>query len=132
MEQAGDEEISQALDNLTNQLKSMMKNVLGKYPQLEKRGIGAEAFLDKWIDEAKTMKLKQGGEKGKLIAKDIINLLTVQRTAGYRYKDVERIGNVFYSLSNGLNEKYNERHKSSIIKLIDGLTQELKDAMMLK
>jgi hypothetical protein len=132
MEQEGDNEISQALDNLNNQLKSMMKNVLGKYPQLERRGIGAEAFLDQWINEAKSMKLKQGGEKGELIAKDLINLLTVQKTAGYQYNKIKKIDDVFYRLSNGLNENYNERNKASIIKLIDGLTQELKSAMMLK
>ena len=131
-EQAGDNEISQALDNLNNQLKSMMKNVLGKYPQLERRGIGAEAFLDQWINEAKSMKLKPDGEKGELIAKDIINLLTVQKTAGYQYNKIKRIDDVFYSLSKGLNENYKERNKTSIIKLIDGLTQELKSAMMLK
>ena len=50
-------EISQALDGLSSQFVSMMKNVVGKYPTLSNKATESKTSLDNYINKARSGKM---------------------------------------------------------------------------
>ena len=135
-EQAGDNEISQALDGLSSQLVSMMKNIVGKYPNLNGKATEAKTSLDIYINKAKKMQLESDDESAKSAFGQTYKLLTLGGKGGYQpYEELKQGFTALDALerqSGYLNQSYNIGSKPKIIDLINKVASNLRNLAILK
>jgi hypothetical protein len=134
MEQAGDAEISQALDGLKTVLTTMMDYIVQKYPNLSKNATDAKTYLDSYIELAKKMQLQANDQTAKTAFVKMYKILTLGGKGGYQpFESLRRIFKDLHKLdteSGYLNQSYDVNQKQNIIKLIEGISEDLKRLRM--
>ena len=130
MEQTGDPEISKALDELKIVLSGMMDNIVGKNPNSSERAAIAKTSLETYLNKAKNMQLETEDVAAKTAFAQTYKLLTLAGKGGY--KPYENLRKMFTDLrtlqtrTGYLNQSYDSRQKPDIIKLISGVSNDLK------
>ena len=130
MEQTEDPEISKALDELKIVLSGMMDNIVGKNPNSSERAAIAKTSLETYLNKAKNMQLETEDVAAKTAFAQTYKLLTLAGKGGY--KPYENLRKMFTDLrtlqtrTGYLNQSYDSRQKPDIIKLISGVSNDLK------